>query len=475
MLDGFVAWISAQPFAGLLLMLAAGGLVAAELGVGTPRPGGWPWLRQILTASVRAGLFLGLAWAFQTVLARDSQAITSSYDELFAVNFEAVKAVWGGRLTQDELIVRPFVQVTRREELPREDPAQPPRYRTIAERQPLAQNSIAAFRGQVDLALDEQTRRQTRIAVYTLQARYEYDVVNDSELETETEFYFPLPPAKLYEQLAVTVDGQDIQSRLRFVSDQLAWTETFTPHQRSQVVVSYASQGMEHFYYRLPNSREINNFVLTLTVSSKAFYVMRYPDSGPWQSEYHDLGDKGAVLVEKLGRVMMAPHVGIAFRNVAPSTWYWKGRYLLQRAPAGLLLLVASLALTLLIGGGQLDWALYLRDLAFLCGAYCAQFLITACLGDFGPGLWGAFGLGAALVVLAAFVLYRSTPSRLLCILICALACFFALAYPRPGLWAERPRNTFDGIVQVGLIVYLFGLCLFTVLRKRHARSVAEE
>ncbi len=472
MLDGFLAWINAQPFAGLLLMLAAGGLVAAELGAGAPRAGVWPWLRQILTAFVQAGLFLSLAWAFQTVLARDVQAIEAGYNESFAVNFEAVKAVWGGRLTQDELIVRPFVQVVRREELPREDPSQPPRYRSITERQSVTQGSIAAFRGRVELKLDEQTKQQTRVAAYTLQARYEYDVVNDSELETETEFYFPLPPSKLYEQLAVTLDGRDIQSRLRFVSDQIAWTESFTPHQRSQVVVSYATRGMEQFYYRLPNPREINDFVLTLTVSSKAFYVMRDPQEGPWQSEYHDLGDKGAVLVEKLDRVMMAPHMGITFQNVEPSTWYWKGRYLLQRAPAGLLLLAASLALTLLIGGGRMDWALYLRDLAFLCGAYCAQFLITACLGDYGPGLWGAFGLGATLTVLAAFVIYRRSPSRLLCVLICALACFFALAYPRPGLWEIRRRDTFDGIVQVGLIVYLFGLCLFTVLRKPRARPV---
>ncbi|MBN1886521.1 MAG: hypothetical protein JW850_00970 [Thermoflexales bacterium] len=470
MLDGFLAWINAQPFAGLLLMLAAGGILAAELGAGTPRAGLWPWLRQILAASARSGLLLGLAWAFQTVLTRDIQAMETSYNDVFAANYRDVKAVWGQSITQDELIVRPFVQVVRREELPREDPTQPPRYRTITERQPVTQNSIAAFRGQVNLALDEQIRRQTRLAVYTLQARYEYDVVNDSELETETEFYFPLPPAKLYEQLVVTVDGQDIQSRLRFVSDQLAWTEAFTPHQCSHVVVSYASRGMEAFYYRLPTPREINDFVLTLTVSSKAFYVMRDPQEGPWQSEYHDLGDEGAVLVEKLDRVMMAPHVGISFKNVAPSTWYWKGRYLLQRAPAGLLLLAAGLALTLLIGGGRLDWASYLRDLAFLCGAYCAQFLITACLGDYGPGLWGAFGLGAVLTVLAAFVTYRHTPSRLLCILICLLAGFFALAYPRPGLWEIKRRDTFDGIVQVGLIVYLFGLCLFTVLRKRGAR-----
>ena len=50
--------------------------------------------------------------------------------------------------------------------------------------------------------------------------------------------------------------------------------------------------------------------------------------------------------------------------------------------------------------------------------------------------------------------------------LILILAVIFGMAYPFAGLLpGERERNALDGAVQIGMIIYLFGLTLYTRVR----------
>jgi len=53
---------------------------------------------------------------------------------------------------------------------------------------------------------------------------------------------------------------------------------------------------------------------------------------------------------------------------------------------------------------------------------------------------------------------------------------FFTLVYPLSGLLAETDlmlRNSFDGLVQVGLIVYLFSLALYTQVKRKNIPAQA--
>jgi hypothetical protein len=51
----------------------------------------------------------------------------------------------------------------------------------------------------------------------------------------------------------------------------------------------------------------------------------------------------------------------------------------------------------------------------------------------------------------------------LLRVLIYVLVGFFAFIYPLAGLLTDMgQRNSFDGLVQIGLIIYIFGLALLT-------------
>ena len=74
--------------------------------------------------------------------------------------------------------------------------------------------------------------------------------------------------------------------------------------------------------------------------------------------------------------------------------------------------------------------------------------------------------LGVILTSALAFLLYRRHRSRLLRILVSALVLFFALLYPLSSLISDlTQRNSVNALVQVGLIIYLFGLSLYSRLR----------
>jgi hypothetical protein len=144
----------------------------------------------------------------------------------------------------------------------------------------------------------------------------------------------------------------------------------------------------------------------------------------------------------------------------------------LESSPYALTLLIATLSLTLLLLGEPIRFV----DLALLAAVYCLEFLLMAAISDTPLGFWGSLIAGAALTSLMAFLLYRKHPSWLLRGLIAGLVLFFTVIYPLSGLLTElSQRIAFDALVQVGLIVYLFGLALYTRLKAARPAAPVEE
>jgi hypothetical protein len=124
------------------------------------------------------------------------------------------------------------------------------------------------------------------------------------------------------------------------------------------------------------------------------------------------------------------------------------------------------LALTLLLRREPVHFL----DLALLSAAYCVEFLIMAAISDYMLGFWGSLVVGGLATGALTYVLYRRAPSRLLRSLIYALVGFFAVIYPLSGLITDlNARNAFEGMVQVGLIIYLFALALYWRLERTPA------
>jgi len=458
MLDRILSWFVVEPAISLLMTITAVVLFASALSkAGNPGDNFWPWLRRIIEASISAVLFVGLLWAFRAILNDNIQTFNATHGSLTEANRASAWSIWGSPHVQRDLILEHFVDVEVREEIPREDPTAPPVYRTKMERQLLPQNSIVAFQGDVQMTLSEREKGYALYSGYIIQANFLYEVINDSSRKTEAEFTFPLSIGQtLYQDFEITMDGKDISADLRFLNETVSWLTVMTPHQESMVEVTYLSRGMDYFYYQIPVSREIKDFKLTLEIDRLPSHLLNYPERvlTPTNIESIHKG-LGSRLTWNLDRAVTTAGMGVAL--LQPEQPGAQVLRVLWNSPYALSLLGAMLALTLLIWGDPVHFI----DLALLAAVYSVQFLIMAGLSDYFFGFWGSMLLGAALTAAMTFLLFRKLTSNRLRILIYSLVGFFTLVYPLSGLLTEvAQRDSFDNLVLVGMILYVFGLSI---------------
>jgi hypothetical protein len=466
MLERLIYWVTVEPAISLLMAITAVALLGSALG--EPRDTSdrlWPWLRRGLEALVVPLLFLGLLWAFRAVLNQNVVTFNATHGSLSTANQESAQSIWGRPHVQREVSVTHYVQTTTQEEVPRADPSQAPLYRNVTARKTVPQNSIIGFVGDVKLTLSERQKGYALYNGYVMDARYEYQVINQSDVETEAEFVFPLSPDQtVHENFQITLDGQDISSQLQFSSqDQVKWVTRMRPGQRNKIVVAYTSRGMDSFYYQVPNQRDIQNFVLTVTIDRLPVSMVNYPAGCLTPTEIHATADhQGSILTWRLDGAITVAGMGVALPQ--PEQPGANVLAVLYNSPYALTLLGTMLILTLLILGERIRFL----DLALLAGAYCMQFLVMAATSDLFSGFWGALFLGVVVMGILTYLLFRTLPSRLHRVLIYALVGFFTVVYPLSGLLTETTQHDiFNELVQAGMIVYLFGLSLYARLEPR--------
>jgi hypothetical protein len=469
MIDRIVDWFTIDPEVSLLMVIAAVVIFGSALARKSIEGGGfWPWLRRILEASVGAVLFLGLLWAFRSVLNSNINTFYSTHGSQSDLSRESAYTIWGRPHVQDELTVVHSIEVEVQEELPREDPSQPPLYRTVRQRQDVPQNSILSFRGTAHMTLSEREKGYAYYSGFLLDANYQYLVVNDSEFITDADFLFPLSPSQtLFKDFTVKINGTDIGPDLRFSGEVVSWSRKMKPQEQITVDVAYASRGMDYFFYRVPNVRYINDFEFTLTIDKLPTPLLNYPDGVLTPTEIRATSDgNGSVLTWRLNQAITTAGMGVML--IQPEQPGEKVLRVLVNSPFALTMLGAMLALTILILGASVN----LLDLALLSGAYCVEYLVMAGVSDFFFGFWGSLVLGAALTLFLAFLLFRRISSRLTKVLLFGLIAFFTVVYPLSGLLDQiTSLNSFNALLQVGLIVYLFALTLYSRVRGKTAAS----
>jgi len=243
------------------------------------------------------------------------------------------------------------------------------------------------------------------------------------------------------------------------------------PYEHAEVAISYRSRGMDTFYYQIPAHREIRDFELTVEVDRLPVSEINYPEGVLTATSVVPTADgRGSRLVWRFDRVVTVAGMGVALpQPEQPGADVL--RVLLNSAYA-ITLLGCMVALTLLIRGE----GVHFLEMALLSAVYCVQFLVMAAVSDYTLGFWGSWLLGAVLTGGLAFLLYRCLESRATRLLIYGLVAFFTLVYPLAGLLTEtRHRNALDGLVQAGLIIYLFVLALVDRVNRQQRGGHVEE
>lgn len=478
MLDLFnrlTEWVNFEPTVGLLMLITAIVLFGSAFrNYRETTDGFWPWFRRLLETSagavVAAVLFVGLMWAFRIILNDNVASFYSTHGSLSDLSRASAFTIWGRPHTQIELTVRHSIEVEEQQEQPREDPDDPPTYKTVLVRKDVLQNSIIGFKGDVDMKLNEREKGYALYSGYTLDVKLAYEIVNDSDLLTDTDFTFPLSSGQtLFENFVITMDGKDLSSRLRIGGDLVSWQVKMKPQQKSKIVITYASRGMDTFYYQIPVQREIKDFVLTLNIDRLPVSLLNYPDGVITPTDIQPTQDgRGSILTWKLDHAITVAGMGVAL--LAPEQPGADVLRVLVVSPYALTLLGAMLALTMLIWGSGVRFL----DLALLSAVYSMQFLLMAAISDYFFGFWGSLILGALLTLILSYFLFRRLPSPAMRNSVYGLILFFTLIYPLSGLITELThQNAFHALVQVGMILYITCLSLYVMGKSRPETGAA--
>jgi hypothetical protein len=459
MLARIINWFSVEPTVSMLMVTTAIVLFGTAFHAYRETTGNfWPWVRRVIEAAVGAILFIGMLWAFRSILNDNVNTFYSTHGSLSDISRYSAWSIWGRPHTQVELTVKHSHEVEVKEEITSNDSTETPVYKTKIEVQEIKQNSIVGFTGNVAMKISEREKGYALYSGFTLDVDLAYDVINDSIYETEAVYTFPLSPGQtFFENFTVEMDGRNISPDLRFATDTVSWTATMKPHQESQVVIKYSSRGMDYFYYQIPVQREINNFKLTLNIDKLPVSLLNYPDGVITPTSIQPTDDKqGSILTWELDNAITVAGMGVSI--LQPQQPGAQVLRVLVISPYALTLLGAMLALTMLIWGKQVRFF----DLALLSAVYSMQFLLMAAISDYFFGFWGALILGASLTLFLSFLLFRKLPSRRLRVIIYSLVAFFTIIYPLSGLLTElSQQNAFYMLMQVGLILYITGLSLY--------------
>jgi hypothetical protein len=259
-------WINSEPTAGLWLVVASVLLFGVTF-LRLRRQDERAWGRHLLVA-FSTGLAFAVVAGMLYFLSTSSYAAFSQVYGPFVKGGSLSNQAWkqwkkmhGGGYYQQDLTVAQTFTVETEEIVQPSDPSAAPWVRKIKTEQPVTQNNILGFRGNVTINLADPGNQANGFDAYLLTANYEYDTVNPTETEVHTVFLFPLSQeSKLYEDIRIQVDGQEVDWKI--VGSDIAWEGWMKPGEKNVVRISFVTSGMDGFNFEIPQQREVVNFDL---------------------------------------------------------------------------------------------------------------------------------------------------------------------------------------------------------------------
>lgn len=179
---------------------------------------------------------------------------------------------------------------------------------------PLKSSDISA-----KLSLDYRKKGLLWYSTYQVEFTGKYVVGNELSESANFDFCFFLPASgAIYDNFTFVINGQEIQN-IDFNDGMIVKTLRIEPGQSQEIVLSYASQGLDTWHYNFGDAvSQINNFSLTLTTD---FDGIDFPDNtmAPAQKERAGAGWK---LNWKYDKLLTDVNIGLAMpERLNPGPW----------------------------------------------------------------------------------------------------------------------------------------------------------
>jgi hypothetical protein len=424
------------------------------------------WSRSVLFSAILSLTFFGLIFGGYAFMESNivsfstlHQSFTSGGSISWSKWRNALKE-WGGPITQHDLQVSHYFETSILATLPVTDPSRPLLYQTYTARQIVPQNSIVHFQGNVKL-ISGKKMDADKFNGFFIDAHYGYDVVNQSEMEVETEFLFPLARTDgFFENIHVQADGREVDG-LQVNNGNLFWVLHMEPNQKVTISISYTSKGTDGYQYVVSQAREIKNFNLSISSDDPNIFVSVTPSGESIHQNLGLLSDGSLSFDVLINHIVAAPVVGISYVQTtnpyAPLDLFLR---LLKFVPRSILFLTAVSVLILLISQVSFGFV----DLVIIQASFWLYVLILILLGPVVENpkwiLIASSVLTSGLIIWALKHLKMSRfPLVSLLFWIIAMLGF----YPLTGEFVNTfPFNQYDNVALVTILVYTFSYLLWS-------------
>lgn len=422
------------------------------------------WLSIIVQAVLLPLLLFVMLWSMRVTLARTEYDFRRQHGRVSQSNLESVKNIWGRPHVQRDLVVSHYYLQPVTEEV-RDNFGRIVK-RTTMERRDVPQNSLLRTRGEVTLTRSERMKGTAKYPGFLLDCQYHYIVRNFAERNTTANFNFPLSPGQSkFDRFLVLVDGVDQSAHLSLNEYAASWSMPMSPGQEARVDISYASQGLQRFYYQVADVREIRDFLLILDLPDIPRKDINYPEGCIPPTRLKSLNNAhGSRLSWRMDRAITTRGMGIALPDPA-QPGQQVARVLRYAWRGGMLLIVALVITAIAFGRG-------FQPLPFILvtGVYVGQFMLLAAINDLFPTFWIAWGISAAgAIILSALILgWRTAPPTYIALLLIFMGAFPLFTLP------DKINEPLLLCIDVLTIIYLAALGII-VLRKRPALTPQAE
>ncbi|MCJ7435435.1 MAG: hypothetical protein MUO77_18290 [Anaerolineales bacterium] len=270
-----------------------------------------------------------------------------------------------------------------------------------------------------------------------------------------------------YENIHVLIDEQELTS-LVISPDGLHWKMKMVPRQEALVSVSYDARGMEAFTYLVPESREIKDFILTITSNESNVFASINPVGDTIEYYTNIMPDGSFISTATIDRAVVAPAMIVSFiQKTNPYAPQDLSLHLLRFMPRASIFLVAIFVFTILIAGLPVN----LRTLTTFQAVSWTHILIFLFISPLITNPRMGLLLDAVFITVSMSFVLRGFP-RWPLIMILAWTFFFTGIYPFSGQKVETfPNNPYDNLVILTMLIYIFSYSLFRRMETPHVKK----
>ncbi|HWN94040.1 MAG TPA: hypothetical protein VNT99_03320, partial [Methylomirabilota bacterium] len=269
--------------------------------------------RFLLAAAVVLLLAQTLA-VLRTYLRNSVAHFQQTHGRITEANYNAVQTIWGAEQTQRELTLKVYYdeEVTERTEF--EDPAKPALLRKKMVQRHVVGNPFIAAAHDVTLTQNPRKKGSALYGGYETACRFTWKLESPADRETKGTLRFPLPAqGGIYDELRVTINGEDVLPRMELSDAALVLTRDLAPHEKLDVLIAFKSRGMSQWYFQVPEQREIRDFTLALNLPDLPTARLNYPEGcmSPTSVEPTLVG-RGSLLTYRLDHAISHKGMGIS-------------------------------------------------------------------------------------------------------------------------------------------------------------------